>query len=318
MTKARHIIISLVLTLVVPSLVKGQDAMFSIQLDNDIFNLVNQTDRYYTNGVHIGVYHPTLNKSFINHLLIGGSSFALQTTGLTLYQGIYTPRDIYTDQLQSSDRPYASTLLLGQQRVVVSPQNQIRIKSSIGIGVIGRSAGGEFIQNFIHGLTPHSENANGWQHQISNDLLLDYAIEIEKGWIYKRWLNVSTSFHGQAGTYKNLFGVSGRMNIGLLDHRYTTVLGYDLEKSNFSVNLFLGGRMHYLFYDATLEGGIFSNRSSYAIEESQVNRRRYETNMGLQIRFKKVVLETGRVWQNQEFTAGSDHAWGYISVGIIF
>ena len=317
LTQLRQILFALLFILVLPKLVRSQEAMFNIQLDNDIFNLVNQTDRYYTNGVYLRLYHPVLNNSLINHILIGGTAFNLQITGLTVHQGIYTPIDIYTNELQSSDRPYASTLLVGQERIVVSSQNQLRIKSSIRIGLIGKSAGGEFVQNFIHGLTPNSENANGWQHQISNDFLIDYSADLEKGWLNTRWVQISTSVYGQVGTYKDLIGMSGRLNVGLLDNQYSTVFGHDL-KNKIAFNVFAGARMHYLFFDATLQGGAFGSNNTYTINYSEVIRRKYQTDLGIQLRYKQVMIEGGRVWQNQEFTRGNEHAWGYVKVEFLF
>ena len=173
-------VIGFLLVLCIPEVAWTQNAVLKIGLDNDILNLPNQTDRYYTNGLGIAFYHSNLSSSFLDFVLIGGRNADNKLTGLLFEQKIYTPQDIYTSELQQFDRPYASTSLLSAKKIAVNSSKNYRLTSSLGLGVIGRYAGGELFQNFIHGLTVNSENANGWSHQIKNDLLIDISLASKK------------------------------------------------------------------------------------------------------------------------------------------
>ncbi len=295
----------------------AQESLINVQLDNDIFNLLNQTDRYYTNGLHIGVFLPVFQKSPVNYLLPGGKIFNEQASGLSLYQGIYTPIDIYTDALQDTDRPYAAVLLVSQERIALSTTYKFKITSSFGLGLMGKHAGGEFVQNFIHSLTPYSEHANGWQHQLGHDFLVDYRINAQKGWTESRWIQVTTSGYGQVGTFRNLIGARARLSLGYFDNQFINPFAIDLSNS-FSIRAFGGIEAYYLFYDATLEGGVFRSAYQYVIPGAEVNRQRISYEFGIEARYKKFTIEAGRLSQNAEFINAKDHGWGYIKLGFFF
>ncbi len=289
----------------------AQNAKFQINWDNDLFNLLNQTDRYYTNGLNIDFYHPALNHSILNHILFSGNDQCFQTTGIKFYQGIYTPSDISKQEILNLDRPYASVAMVSQEHIAVNPYKKYRVTTSVGLGILGKYGGGALFQNFVHSLTPNSGRANGWENQIKNDLILNYNAKIEKGIFQIPFSQLSVFGETQAGTLQDRASAGSFFSIGLLDPYYGTSFGRSLHKK-FTVQVFGKAQLDYIFYDATLEGGVFNNNNVYSIPRENINRSRLEYSFGLQTNIEKVQIEAGRVWQSKEFGGAYTHAWGYL------
>lgn len=306
----------IVALLLLPLTIFGQSGSFSLQVDNDIFNLLNQSDRYYTSGIQVGAFHESLNSSPFNTVLIGYKQGDIRLTGLTLDQGIYTPTNIYTDELLIGDRPYASYLVFGQQLITVNPKHHYRIKSSIGAGLIGRYSGGQALQNFIHSLTPYSENANGWQHQISHDIALNYGLEIEKGLIYFSWFQLNGVGKINVGTVVNRGDLGIALNTGLFEDYFQSAFSVTGVRD---VNFRFYGEINlaYVLYDATLQGGVFNPNDQYTLAADQIQKERLNYKFGVQISIKQVSLEAGRIWETREFDSAMDHAWGYLKLQIL-
>ncbi len=314
---SRIVILSVFLWFVAPGELKSQSASYSLKVDNDIFNLFNQTDRYYTSGISALAFHQNLNKSPVNTLLIGnGEQENSRLTGIFITQRIYTPTDIYTDALLKGDRPYASYLLVGQQLISVNSSFNYRIKSGIGLGLLGKFSGGESLQNFIHGLTPHSENANGWQHQIKHDFLIDYSLQLEKGLVNLSGLQLNSLGKIQVGTLVNRADIGVEIHSGLFEDYFSKPL-INSGSRNFSIRFFGNVNLAYVFYDATLQGGLVNSTNVYAINSKQLTKERINYQFGLQLSVKQFVLLVGRTWETHEFAGAKDHAWGYITIQYI-
>ena len=301
------------LFLCIPRIAWTQSAVIKIGLDNDILNLPNQTDRYYTNGLDIAFYHSNLSGSFLDYLLIGGRKTEKQLTGILFEQKIYTPKDIYTSELQTNDRPYASTALLSAKKIVVNRSKNYRMSSSFGLGIIGKYAGGELFQNFIHGLTVNSENANGWSHQIKNDLLTDYKFDFEKGLLNSPFFQLGILSNSQIGSLQTRFSGGLNIAIGMVDGYYENVFKQS-GNSDYSCFFYANGGLGYVFYDATLEGGLFNSSNNFVMSNELILRSQYTYSLGIQMNSKSLNLQLGRAWQSQEFVNSENHAWGFIKV----
>lgn len=294
----------------------GQSAAFSVQVDNDIFNLINQTDRYYTSGIQVVAHHTNLSNSLLNAILIGDKKASIHLSGIVVKQAIYTPTDIYTDKLLVGDRPYASYFILGQERITVSKSKSYRIKSKIGLGLLGKYSGGQALQNFIHSLTPYSENANGWQHQINHDLVIDYTVELEKGIINSNAFQLNVAGKLNAGTLINRSDVGLSVHTGLFESYFASAMPVSGRKK-FSLRLFANANLAYVFYDATLQGGVMNPSNRYKLDANQIQNQRLNYQFGLQTSYKKLNIEVGRIWETREFNNALDHGWGYIKLQIL-
>lgn len=136
-------------------------------VENDMWA---RTDRYYTNGIKLGVGLPfdllqvpaaEVLRQFDPH---GGEGIHL---GLFLGQNMYTPRDITVPGAQPLDRPWAAWLYLGG---VAQRARQNRLDTvEIDVGVVGPAALGEDVQKGWHRLIG-AKQPKGWDNQGAGEI----------------------------------------------------------------------------------------------------------------------------------------------------
>ncbi|MBU0751644.1 MAG: lipid A deacylase LpxR family protein [Gammaproteobacteria bacterium] len=131
-------------------------------IEND---MLARTDRYYTNGIKIGLGLPfeilqTPAAEVLRGLdPDGGEDIHV---GLFLGQNMYTPRDITIAAAQPNDRPWAAWLYLGgvAQRARGNRLDTVELD----LGVVGRAALGEPVQKAWHRLIDVKQ-PRGWDNQ---------------------------------------------------------------------------------------------------------------------------------------------------------
>jgi hypothetical protein len=171
-----------------------QRSIFTLQVENDFFNLFNRTDRDYTNGIRLGWLSPALTSmpsSWVALTTIptflgeAPSDSVVRRFGISVGQNLYTPDNLAITLPIFNDRPYAAWLyasfLLQYTYKRLDPQTgrqePKRLDSlQLDLGVIGPAAGGEFVQNNFHRLIG-SPQAMGWANQLHNEPTLDVAFE---------------------------------------------------------------------------------------------------------------------------------------------
>jgi lipid A 3-O-deacylase len=171
-----------------------QRNIFTLQVENDVFNRFSPTDRDYTNGVRIGWLSPAITwlpSSWVALTTVptffgeGPSDSVVRRFGVSLGQNIYTPDNIFTSQPIYNDRPYAAWLyasfLLQYTYKRHDPKTgrdePVRLDTlQVDLGLIGPAAGGEFVQNNFHRLIGVPQ-ANGWANQLHNEPTFDLAFE---------------------------------------------------------------------------------------------------------------------------------------------
>lgn len=131
-------------------------------VEND---MLAHTDRYYTNGIKLGVGLPfELLQTPAADVLRGfdpdnGDDVHV---GLFLGQNLYTPRDIGIATPQPNDRPWAAWLYLGG--VAQRARNHRLDTVEFDVGVVGPAALGEPVQKAWHRLIDANE-PRGWDNQ---------------------------------------------------------------------------------------------------------------------------------------------------------
>jgi lipid A 3-O-deacylase len=137
-----------------------------IFIEND---MLAGTDRYYTNGIKLGIgasgsLVAQLLKLPADGLLRQIISLDASTPhfGLFLGQNLYTPRDIGIAAPQPGDRPWAAWLYLGGIAQVVRGETLHTVE--FDIGVTGPAALGDPIQTGWHRLVGVGE-PRGWHNQ---------------------------------------------------------------------------------------------------------------------------------------------------------
>jgi hypothetical protein len=156
---------------------------FTVYWENDIFT---GTDRDYTNGTRFTLSTPYRRKgwtsarlpgwsdAFFNHLPFVHDPESSRAVSLSLGQNIYTPADIHQSGVIADDRPYAGVTYLAAG--FHSRKDDQRTSWELDAGMIGPLSLADKTQNLVHRAigTPL---AQGWSHQLHNELVLDAVCE---------------------------------------------------------------------------------------------------------------------------------------------
>jgi lipid A 3-O-deacylase len=172
---------------------KNNDHFFRVVYDNDLFS---GTDRYYTQGVIIEMSVPALSAWPLSKILVPLNKLANNYYWSAFEQDCFTPKSIRRDTVNRFDRPYAALLYYSRYLLSMNDRRKQRLSTRLDLGVIGPLAGGRETQTAIHRATNNDEPL-GWQHQLKNDLLLNYSLAIEQGLLVKRFFE--TTVFGKPG-----------------------------------------------------------------------------------------------------------------------
>ena len=165
---------------------------FILQVENDVFNRFGPTDRDYTSGIRFGwMSGPTTLPPWLVSVTEFPTFFGeMEPTrtdrrwGLSIGQNIYTPENILATNRIVGDRPYAGWLYLaGALQYTHYRKNEkgdeIQARQDtwlFDVGIVGPSAGGEWVQNNVHNLI-RVDRAAGWQHQLHDEPTFGLAFE---------------------------------------------------------------------------------------------------------------------------------------------
>ncbi|MBS0547394.1 MAG: lipid A deacylase LpxR family protein [Proteobacteria bacterium] len=171
--------------------------IFTIQVENDVFNRIGRSDRDYTNGIRLGWLSPALPElptgvanllNFPTFFGEGPVSSVTRRVGLSIGQNLYTPQDTDSSAPIFNDRPYAAWLYASVALQQIYKRNNpetgkddpVRLDTiALDVGLVGPAAGGEFVQNNFHKLIG-VETANGWANQLHNEPT--FGLTFERRW----------------------------------------------------------------------------------------------------------------------------------------
>jgi hypothetical protein len=294
----------------VPEVVIEYPHRLQVMWVNDVFF---QTDRYYTNGLQIEYHSQHLGNSGLAKILFDPLIKSEAIYSVVLTHEIYTPRNVLGDPMRT-DRPYAGILLLGLKGAFYDDDRQFVLTSTIQAGLLGRYAGGQFVQNGIHVLLPASEPIPGWDFQIHQEMLLSYLID------YQKLLFAAGNFQMDALAATSL-GLPLTDFSGGLRLRYGLGEGYFSPQNLFSVdgmqyNIFVEATTRYVVYDATLQGGALNRTSPHTIQT--INPLLAQMKAGASFRYHRVATEIGAQWVSAKFENALPHKWAYLTFGYVF
>lgn len=171
--------------------------IFTMQIENDVFNRFGKSDRDYTSGVRFGWLSPALPdlpEGLTNLITIptffgeDPVSSVTRRVGISIGQNLYTPQDTDTSAPISNDRPYAAWLYASfalqsiYKRVDPKTMKDVPVRLDtlqFDLGLVGPAAGGEFVQNNFHRLIGVA-TANGWGNQLHNEPT--FGLTFERRW----------------------------------------------------------------------------------------------------------------------------------------
>lgn len=280
---------------------------FRYHYDNDYFTA---TDHFYTQGDNFELVSPKLIQNPINKLfkkLKNGE----QQYGVALEQMGFTPTSLKSDKILYNDRPFAAAVMLKSFLVSTDTTHKTKLSSILSIGIIGPYAFGKEMQTEIHEWIG-DEVPHGWQHQIKNDIILNYEIAHEKQ-LYR--LDNSFALNSNAklrlGTMNTNISGGLTTTFGKINSPFSSLK----NKNGFQIYAYLQGLVTIIGYDASLQGGLINQKSPYAITNQNINRFTFQDNFGIIMQYKAVYLEYSRSELSKEFETGKPHKWGGFRIG---
>lgn len=224
----------------------------------------------------------------------------------------FTPTSISHTEILVGDRPFAATLFLKQFAIMNDFSRHQRVVSSLSLGVIGPAAGGEQMQSAIHRWI-HDETPLGWQHQIQDDVVLNYQVEFEKSLTPRqKYYSIHGKVGGRLGTFSDKAYGGLVIMTGFFDNPFERFLA---SENKFRIYTYVEPQVSVVGYDATMQGGLFNKTSEYIIASSAVASVVLQCNAGLVIKIKGTYLEYFQSFVTKEFETARTHHWGGIRLG---
>ena len=238
------------------------DRSITIQFDNDSFvewlpglkyapGYIRDTDRNFSNGFRIDLQ---LNPNFGLFESFISDSF-VQYSGFLMGQEIYTPEDIVEEEILPDQRPYAGYLFTEYYEAYYRESEYIRF--GLQTGCIGPCALAGETQNKIHKGKRDANNedtppnANGWHHQISDEIVLQTNIKLQwVSMIDEEYFNLSPFVIANFGNIFTDIGLGINSRLGIFNRNPMLE-----DKGAYLVLNIMRKRV---FYNATLQGGWFS------------------------------------------------------------
>lgn len=293
----------------------GQDSLryhaLSLRHDNDI-NFF--TDCYFTSGVELQWYSPAFKHSPFNYILLPSPKGTYTVYAVMLTHNMYTPKRIFTSALVPYDHPYSSYLLFGQLKESYNSIKKNKLTSSFQIGFIGPLAGGDAIQTTLHKNISIADPAEGWQHQIQNDVCLQYAAGIEHGLVVRQHVELLSHIRFELGIPRTqaVLGLMLRVGEMMSYFKGPETLGLkSLQLYGFTeVNL------HLVNYNAVLEGGFFNEDNAHVLYN--VNKIYGHFRYGITAVYHQFSMRYGVNVNSRTFSTGLWHHWSELTFVVGF
>jgi len=283
------------------------ESYFKFNYDNDYFA---NRDRDYTQGYSFTLSQPWLSKNPLNHLFFSLKNSTTQHA-LTLEHIGFTPEDYVSLDIQFNDRPFAAAIMLKTIKTAIQEQKKIRFVSAFSFGLIGPGAFGKEMQVGIHELTGN-KIPQGWQNQIKNDVVLNYSLSLEKEvFRYKSLAALQAFSTVQVGTLFTHATLGSTLTLGLINNPYQNIA----QQKGFKLYAFFQPSVNLVGYDATLQGGLFNNKSPYTINSDDVERVTAQNNYGIVLQTSGFYLEYSRAILSKQFNTDGVSKWGGIKLG---
>lgn len=296
--------------LAIPAPPAGSEVQLFVEND-----MLANTDRYYTNGLKLGVGLPfELLQTPAAQLLrsLDPDNGDDVQVGLFLGQNMYTPRDITIAAAQPNDRPWAAWLYLGG--VAQRARNNRLDTVEFDLGVIGPAALGEEVQKNWHSLVGVKQ-PKGWDNQSKSEPAFMISYLQKRKFMIGSNDNADLILHGggSLGTVMTHARIGGLLRLGWRLNGYgpdtiepggamlhgTRAQGAK-DYSGTSWSLFAGVDHRLVAHNIFLDGPVF--RDGPAVE-----RRRHvrDLSAGFGLRIDKLRFAWTRIHRSEEFSTAA-------------
>jgi lipid A 3-O-deacylase len=293
-------------------MVHGQEKKtfeIGITLDNDSFSSIIN-DKYYTNGMEI----------FGNYISKKTNQDVFISSGFKIGQYIYNPKSVKSDFKDDHNRPYSGYLFaeFNQSKFY---KNQTIWITKYQMGIVGPSSQAEEFQKWMHNAFGFGK-LYGWQHQIKNTVALQYNTifsskifdtnstnKIDFHWQSKA--EIGTAFSGITTGIVSRISLSKNLKSMQQSNFYNSLLFPTESKSE--LYLYFLPKINIQFYDATLQGSLFDDKSPLTFNPSLL---RFKLETGLKYRIENWNFNYIIHYTTQEIKNNSVTGFYYGSIGI--
>ncbi len=292
--------------------------LFEFSWDNDFLNVLGQgTDCYYSSGLKLAVLYKNKNrKSYLgDEGLLKFDSDSSVNYSWSITQNVFTPEDIKRNVLYVGDWPYAASLFVTHGAQSVNAKKNMSLKSEVSIGVVGPFAFGNEAQSWFHGIINYAR-PQGWEHQIKNNLMLNYRIDLEPKLYAADNVNIIGNIESQFGTILNEARAGATVRYGKLEDYFTHAVSKKSQLIFFSYGFNAG----WVLYNGYLEGGLFDSTiaadeytKEYKLASSEINNFYFENKFSLHYITKKFSFVYTQTYRTAETNRTYSHSFGNAS-----
>ena len=140
---------------------------FGFRTDNDAYLGYGQ-DQYYTNGLFFTYRHA-------NKISDSRKKLSKLIWEIELGQKMYNPSTGEIERIEEVDRPFAAYSYLGAALNQLY-KTESNLKLSLQVGILGPSAKGKEVQEFLHNTVGFYE-INGWEYQVKDEMAFNTVFE---------------------------------------------------------------------------------------------------------------------------------------------
>lgn len=292
---------------------QNTSAEIGIVTDNDLYTST-KNDQYYTNGLQ--VFYRYLSKKSKPEVL-------KKINELRIGQFMYMPRDIYIDEEQMFDRPFAGYLFaeFGNTNFY---KNQSVLKKSIQLGYVGPNSFANQVQSSTHKLF-HYTAFEEWNYQIKNTLAIQTYFMFSKPFLNSinskridfQWQSeakLGTIFTGFSTGFVTRIGIKKLVSISDSNF-YGATLNNDNEPIEREFYFYLAPSFNCQIYDATIQGSLFNDTSPVTFNLKPF---RFNGEAGLRYRKNNWNLSYAFVYRGKEVNFERNMGYFYGSIGISY
>ncbi len=283
-------------------------SIFSFRFDNDF---VFETDRYFTNGFDFSYASSSFENFGLNKFIFPNKEGKQRFYSIDLIQEIYTPREKDSTKPVIGDRPFSANLYLTYSQKFID-KNDVEWNFRFLLGVMGKYAFGEEVQNGIHSLLPTSAKVLGWENQLSDALLVSYLISFKRTLAEIPMMRLQSVFSGEIGQPKTRAGVGLDFTIG--DKSFAFDYSYE---NKFKWRFRFKPNLYFVLFNANLQGGLFT-KNIYSLKASEINRILFDLQNDLDFSYKRTNVAIGYELITKEFKTGTAHIWFFIKIAYKF
>ena len=243
--------------------------ILEIGVANDLFQGYTKSDKYYSASFQLAYSSQAFKTKWAPKILLGNDE-QKDWYGFSIRQEGYTPENLWQSSIDTSDHPYAGTLILDYWRKNAQLSPRWNFYSAISIGFSGEESGAQETQTFIHKQTG-STLPQGWDNQIGTAIILQYALQSEYC-IESKQSFLRTGFGGEAnlGTFYNRISAFAHGQVSLWGTPGTNLDRRRTKHNKFECYLDLYMKGQYTIYDGSLQGGLWAlSDSPYTLSHNE-------------------------------------------------